>query len=320
MYAITTGGSLISPTIGGLVYTKLGYYEVYILAGGLLVIDVILRLLVVEKGTSAGFSHQPTEDDEWSSSAGECSPLLRDCPRYVGSTNEEMSNPRASFSFLQRHFPLLSIIKKDSRLLVALLVTFYHACLVGTFNATIPIHVQRTFQMTSLDSGLLFIAIEVPYMVLGPIVGRAVDRSGPRNCATLGNLLLVPALYFLRFPHGESDSSRNSWQVVFYVSLLVLNGIGLTATSASAFVQANNVGREHHLKEPGRFGKKGPHGQLYALNNVMYSLGTTLGPLISGGLAGLVGYGNAMAVMALQAGVMALAAFLCMDSRNDQSQ
>ncbi|KAG0144233.1 hypothetical protein CROQUDRAFT_724134 [Cronartium quercuum f. sp. fusiforme G11] len=328
VYSITTIGSLISPTIGGLAYTKFGYYAVYLLAGSLLLVDIVLRLLVIEKDSLSDFDTQSTESSGWSSSTSESSPLLINSPEGIAhrlNEDELMGEeipakprhqpPPVELGILQRHFPLLLIIN-DPRLLAAIFVTFTHACLVGTFNATIPIHVQRTFQMSSLDAGLLFIAIEVPYMIVGPLVGHWLDRSGPRTCTTMGAILLVPALFFLRYPHRESDSSRNTWQVSIYAFLLVLNGIGLSATSASAFVQANNVGREYHRNKPGMFGKKGPYGQLYALNNVMYSLGMTLGPLISGGLTSLIGYGNSMAVIAFQAALTALAAFLWMDSRN----
>ncbi|OAV93200.1 hypothetical protein PTTG_05601 [Puccinia triticina 1-1 BBBD Race 1] len=306
VYSATTLGALLSPTIGGLVYTKFGYYPVYYLAGALLSIDIVLRILVIDKEEAVNFIDSPAGIAQLPSiEADERSLLLgsnenrRPEPVPPGDIQDEEERGRSKSSALQpstspKHCCPIITILADPRLLAATFVTFTHACLVGMFNATLPIHVQTVFGMSSLESGLLFIAIELPYVFCGPAIGWYVDYAGPRGPASMGSLLLVPSLLLLRVPKAIQD-------LPLLVILLALNGTGLSAASSSAFVQANKIGRERHLENPVLFGSKGPYGQLYALNNILYSLGMTVGPLAAGALSSRFGYGNAMAVMSCQA-------------------
>ncbi|PLW14282.1 hypothetical protein PCANC_16343 [Puccinia coronata f. sp. avenae] len=304
VYSATTLGALLSPTVGGLIYTKYGYYPVYYLAGALLSVDILLRLFVIDKEQAINFLNCSEEGSQASTmEAGERALLLGSSENYqpeqspqTPARDEESSRAKSSTTpsgSAQHCFPIITILS-DPRLLAATFVTFTHACFVGMFNATLPIHVQKTFGMSSLESGLLFIAIELPYVFCGPAIGWYVDYAGPRGPASMGSFLLVPSLLLLRFPKVMKD-------LPFLVILLALNGTGLSAASSSAFVQANKIGREQHLANPFLFGSKGPYGQLYALNNILYSLGMTVGPLVAGGLSNRFGYGNAMAVMSLQA-------------------
>ncbi|KNE90956.1 hypothetical protein PSTG_15597 [Puccinia striiformis f. sp. tritici PST-78] len=304
VYSATTLGALIAPTIGGLVYTKLGYYPVYYLAGALLSVDILLRILVIDKEeamnfidcVSVGTQGSARETDERSRllSSTENSQSNELHQRRMRDEESSGSKSNTIQTGSPDHFcPILTILY-DPRLLAATFVTFTHACFVGMFNATLPIHVQTVFGMSSLESGLLFIAIELPYIFCGPAIGWYVDHAGPRGPASIGSLVLVPSLFFLRFPKAVQD-------LPFLIILLAFNGTGLSAASSSAFVQANKIGRERHLENPRLFGIKGPYGQLYALNNILYSLGMTVGPLLAGALSNRFGYGNAMAVMSLQA-------------------
>ncbi|MBW0517524.1 hypothetical protein O181_057239, partial [Austropuccinia psidii MF-1] len=314
VYSVTTFGALVSPTIGGLVYTKYGYYPVYILAGTLLSIDIILRLCVIDK-EQANFYYESLAIKRPSSTLQSHERLSfinsqtnthQDIEEALENV-EDNSRPKSSLPSASPslRFPLLAILS-DSRLLAATFLTFTHACFVGMFNATLPIHVEQVFGMTSLESGLLFIAIELPYIVCGPAIGWYVDHAGPRGPASMGAILLVPSLFALRFPTVIED-------IPLLIVLLALNGVGLSATSSSAFIQANKIGRERHLKDPILFGKKGPYGQLYALNNVLYSLGMTLGPLWAGTLTDNFGYGNSMAVMSFHALLAAISSRIWME-------
>lgn len=317
VYSATTLGALLSPTIGGLVYTRFGYYPVYALAGTLLSIDILLRLLVIDKEEAYKFlsrmpagAHVPSPLDTDERARLLDLPEDHESDEYVEGLmhDEDNSGTKSSSSLVgprEHAFPIITILH-DPRLLAATFVTFTHACFVGMFNATLPIHAAKEFGMSPFQSGLLFIAIELPYIFCGPAIGWYVDNAGPRGPACMGSLLLVPSLLFLRFPKEVKD-------IPFLIMLLALNGTGLSAASSSAFVQANRIGRERHLANPVLFGSKGPYGQLYALNNILYSLGMTVGPLVGGSLSTHFGYGNAMAAMSFQALLAALISRSWMD-------
>lgn len=177
---------------------------------------------------------------------------------------------------------------------------------ISQFDATIPTLASTLFSFSSLSSGLLFIPLDIPYLLLGPLAGWAVDRYGPKPAAVLGFSWLTLSLTLLRLPTSNLAPSRKQ-NIILYSSLLALNGLGLAIIGAPAIVEASTVVRKYDLANPGFFGPNGPYAQLYGCNSLVFSLGLTVGPLLSGGLRDEVGYGNMNAVVA---GIAALAAGL----------
>lgn len=301
-------GSLASPTIGGIVYARFGYYAVYELAGLILLIDILLRLVFIERHVAERYTEALDEP------ATERTSLLRDTHSNPPCEPEEPPT-----NFIVRSFPLLNIMS-DCRLLSALFVTFTQASLLATFDATVPIHVKTIFGMDSLQSGLLFVAIQLPYLVTGPIFGRWVDRQGSRPSAVFGSLFLVPVLVLLRVPRQPVDEADAWLQKIAFTALLTCGGIGLSAIGAPALVEASKVVSMHYERRPSLFGVKGPYGQLYAVNNVVFSLGMTVGPILSGLLAERLGYGNSMTILSLLALLSAFVAFKYMGDRNPKGK
>lgn len=56
-------GLLVSPSIGGAVYNNVGYYAVYYVAFGCIVLDIILRLVLIEKKVARQWIHDDEESD-----------------------------------------------------------------------------------------------------------------------------------------------------------------------------------------------------------------------------------------------------------------
>lgn len=48
----TSVGSLAGPLLGGVVYAHAGYYAVFAIGFGIIAIDIILRLMMVEKSVA----------------------------------------------------------------------------------------------------------------------------------------------------------------------------------------------------------------------------------------------------------------------------
>ena len=138
-----------------------------------------------------------------------------------------------------------------------------------------------------MEAGLLFIALILPYVIGGPLAGWLVDRKGPKPAAVFGFGYLVPTLVLLRLasPGGHK-------QVIVYCALLAFNGVGMAVIGSPSIVEASHVVKMYDKANPGFFGANGPWGQLYALNSMVFSAGLTLGPVLSGGLKDVIGYGN----------------------------
>ena len=275
----------------------------------ILALDFIMRILIIEKKTAAkykdededdptkGHASQPEQNGEDGHEETEEDPLI---PKEESQEyNISPDQPRPI-----RSFPILYCLK-DPRLLTALLLAFVQATLLATFDATVPTEAQELFNFDSLKAGLLFIALVLPYLVLGPVAGWTVDRYGPKPAAVIGFGYLVPVLILLRLvrPGGKS-------QIIVYCALLALCGLGMGVIGSPSIVEASYVVGMYHKSNPDIFGPNGPYAQLYGINSMVFSAGLTVGPLVSGALKDAAGYGNMNLVIAVLCLVTAILSFI----------
>lgn len=266
-----------------------------------------MRLLLIEKKVAAQWDVKNEDsggiDEEQDGTvadeedANEEEPLLR-------KKEEDSYKVPEGQSKVVKGSPILYCLK-DPRLLTALLLAFNQATLLSAFDATIPTEAEELYDFDSLKSGVLFIALVLPYLLLGPVAGWLVDRFGPKPAAVLGFGYLVPVLILLRLARPGGTS-----QIVVYCVLLALNGIGLAVIGSPSIVEASTVVQRYAKANPNFFGEQGPYAQLYGINSMVFSLGLTLGPLVSGGLKDKIGYGNMNIVIAMLCLVTAILSFV----------
>ncbi|KAL8664520.1 MAG: hypothetical protein Q9168_007888 [Polycauliona sp. 1 TL-2023] len=291
-------GELAAPVLGGVLYKKAGYPGVFGIGFGILALDFILRLLLIEKKTAAKWEekdHGAEDDSEQPDdriAMGEDGDDNEEEPLLRKKEEDNYKVPKGQ-SKVVKSFPILYILK-DPRLLVALLLAFNQATLLGTFDATIPTEAEELFGFDALKSGVLFIALVLPYLIMGPIAGWSVDRYGTKPAAVVGFGYLVPVLILLRLARPGGTP-----QIVIFCALLALCGLGMGVIGSPSIVEASYVVSQYDNANPEFFGEQGPYAQLYGINSMVFSLGLTVGPLVSGGLRDSIGYGNMNAVVAM---------------------
>ncbi|KAL2064432.1 hypothetical protein VTL71DRAFT_4926 [Oculimacula yallundae] len=291
MFSFITVGELIAPVFGGFMYRKAGAGAVFYTAFGLLIVDFLMRLVVIEKKVAIKYGvDYSSESEDADSEYGETSPLLTN-----GNTKEEELAkwiiPAGQPEWIKK-FPILYCMG-NSRLLVALVVAFTQATILAVFDATIVIESRDLFGFDSLKAGLLFIPLILPPLVIGPIAGRGVDKWGGRVFAAFGFLYLALPLVLLRIPHIGGSA-----EIAKMATVLGFCGLGLAIISSPSIVEGSYVVEQYHTANPDLFGENGPYGQLYAVSSMVFSAGLTCGPLISGALRERIGYGNMNAVIA----------------------
>ena len=309
IFSFISVGELMAPVLGGVLYRKTGYTGVFGVGAGMLAIDFVMRLLVIEKKVAAQYDEKvdgasnprqhgtragaEAADGSESQEASEEDPLL---PKRE---EQEYKVPDGQNKVV-RTLPILYCLS-DPRLLVSFLLLFVQASLVATFDATIPTEAQSLFGFDSLKAGLLFIALGVPNLLLGPLAGWGVDKYGTKPAAVIGFGYLVPVLVLLRLPEEHILSGRPN--VILYCALLALSGVGLAIIGSPSIVEASDVVQKYDKANPDFFGANGPYAQLYGFNSLIFSAGLTVGPVLSGGLRDSIGYGNMNIVIAALAGI-----------------
>ena len=328
---------MFAPVLGGVLYQKAGLGAVAALAIGILVLDVLMRLLLIEKKVAARYieqdqqrssiahqqSHESTEPPSTDSGPSyeghdaetnpqtptESSPLLKRSPSEASLDRSDfyyITPAKDEPSWLLRNAPILHCLRSAS-LVLALVVALVQAFLLAAFDATIPTHAYDTYGFDSLRSSLLFLPLSLVNVVLGPVAGWCVDRYGTKPGAVFGYAVLVPLLAILRIPKSEPIPE----QPILYASLLGLCGIGMAVIGAPSIVEAGAEVERFHKRNPeGVFSEQGPYAQLYGFNSLAFSTGLSIGPIASGLLREKIGYGNMNAVLAGLSGATAIACWI----------
>jgi MFS family permease len=234
IFSFISVGELMAPVLGGIMYKKAGDAAVFGMGFGLLIIDFLMRLALIEKKVARkyGIVDEETESrEEEDEEANANSPLLGNGNRREA---QQWTIPDGQAKFIQK-FPILYCLG-DPRLLVAQLVAFTQATLLAVFDATIPTEAQDLFGFDSLRAGLLFIPQVIPYLALGSLAGKGVDKYGPKWFAVFGMAYLIIPLVLLRIPQEGGTP-----EVVKFSVLLALCGCGLAVISAPSIVEASYV-------------------------------------------------------------------------------
>jgi MFS family permease len=320
IFSFISVAGLLSPTCGGALYATTGYVGVFGVGVGLIGVDFILRLLMIEKKVAIKYdkSHPPRENADRDGTDGdnEETPLLRGTPATTTAHGRyRLSKPT---NRITRFLPILLLLR-DPALLMAIWIAFMQAFLLGSFDATVPLVASEQFGFNSLKAGLLFLPLGGADFLLGPVFGWCVDRYGTKLFSVLGFAALVPSLVLLRLPTDETitDSIGNTRHIALYAGLLAANGIGLAVINSPSIVEAGNVVESYWRANQDIF-HQAPYAQLYGINSMVFSGGLTLGPLLAGYLRERIGYGNMNAVLAGICGLTGLLSGIFMGRKEEQ--
>lgn len=257
---------------------------VFGMAFGLLAVDVFLRLIIIEKKVAIqyGITAPPTETIV--------------SPRTPSPVPE---NPSLWYRIHRRLPPVFTLLGHP-RLLAALWGTVVQAILTTSCETTIPLYLHEIWGWNSVGAGLIFLAICVPTFA-SPIVGKVVDRIGPRVCSTTGFILGCPFLILLRIVDHNSIGQK-----VTFVVLLFIFGTAMMLVITPFLTEISLVVLDLEDKKPGRFGKNGAIAQAYGLFNLSFAAGTMVGPLIGGFIKAAKGWKTEVLVLGIICGSTAI--------------
>jgi MFS family permease len=269
--------TLMGPLLGGVVYAHGGYYSVFAMAFGIVAMDIVLRLIMIEKKRAILYLEDSPFDEE------------EDVPE-TETTQQSKMPPMIT---------LLSSLRLDAALFTMLIT----ALVMGAFEATIPLRTNTIWGWNSESSGVLFLAGAVPSFI-SPLIGYFSERLGGRWFAVFGLLgFMMPALVLLRFV--DHNDLR---QKVLLAALIALVGAGLASVLTPCMTDGAMMVAERERKHPGVFGKRGAYAQLYALFNMAWAAGALAGPLWGGFVLEKAGWSTMGWSLGLACGVTSIIA------------
>jgi len=286
---------LLAPLLGGVIYARSGYYAVFYLAFGVIALDILLRVLLIEKKIARRWvvddvSPDPTPAEQQHSPPSLPLSSSSSAPTPPPPPPTETTPLRAKRSSLP---PVLTLLA-SRRLLTALWGCLVQAALTTAFDSVLPLRVSQIFAWTSTGAGLIFLALVIPTFI-APLIGSLVDKHGPKYFAAGGFLFTAPFLILLRLVSYDSLGQK-----VLLCALLAVIGFGLAVVMVPLMAEITYVVEAKEKKRPGVFGVKGAYAQAYALFNVSFAGGTLVGPIWGGFVVQRSGWG----VMSLSLGVL----------------
>lgn len=253
---------LVGPLLGGVVYDKAGYYSVYYMAFGLIILDILLRLALIEKKVAKQWDTKQASVNIGASSL----PLPLPNGSAAPASLVSQDNPKQ-----KRAIPPILTLLKSRRLLAALFCTLAQSILFAAWDAVLPLYTAHLFSFSSLGAGLIFLPLIIPTFV-APLIGQWADRRGPRIPTTLGFTFAIPFFVLLRFvDHGGLK------QIVLLCALLVLIGFTVTASMTPLLAEIAYVISHKEKTHPGAFGGRGAYATAYGLFNTAFAGGMLLG-------------------------------------------
>ncbi|KAJ5331609.1 hypothetical protein N7476_001392, partial [Penicillium atrosanguineum] len=273
---LTAAGTTAGPVVAGLLFEVGGYWCAWAGAASFLFVDIIMRLIMMEKPVKP----QRMAGDQ------EREPLLND---DLPATNGEQPNRSASSEVRGWYFYVC--LFREMRFSAGIFCYFVFALLIGSFESTLAVHVRSAFGWRALHVGLLLGLIQGPGMLLAAPVGWMKDKVGSRTPTMVGFFSLVPFIILLGVPgdsrfRWEGGVSEKSLYVVCMAMIgclmCLLNGVGsMEATETIDALEA---------LEPGKFGSNGGYSRAMAMTSMTWMAGLMTGPLLAEFVVETFGY------------------------------
>ncbi|KAJ4116271.1 hypothetical protein NW768_011060 [Fusarium equiseti] len=268
-------GILVAPLLGGVVYGKGGYYSVFAMCFGLLAVDIVLRLVIIEVKTAK----------IWFDRADTATPA--DPEGVMGGRDESRADksedsPVETTEYQDKRSPVKTLVNllKQPRFLAALWGTFVQALINTALESTLPLLTHEIFGWDSIGAGLIFLPLILPSF-LGPVVGMIGDRHGPKWLASFGFLFATPFVTCLMFVDENTIQDK-----ILLCGLLACVGITMACIFGPLMAEItwsvqgdDDTGGEQIA-------------QAYGLYNMAYSGGSLVGPIMGGMVKDNSGWGT----------------------------
>ncbi|KAH7099560.1 MFS general substrate transporter [Auriculariales sp. MPI-PUGE-AT-0066] len=242
-------GLIIATPIGGVLYGQLGFRAPFIFGIGAACIDVLGRLLVIEKVD-----------------ADKIRALLAKSKATEIALEPAATDPTSET--ITTHLPPWQIWMRlgvSRRPVIVGLVTFLLGTFLSALEPTLPLRAQDVWHLDPTKIGLIFLAATAPSLLSAPLAGWLSDRYSPDVVTMGGMLLAIPWMYPLALPDHLA---------LFIVSLAVASFFDfasfapITAEFASLTKTIPGVG----------------YADSFGLFNVAYNVGAMVGPVIGGNI------------------------------------
>ncbi|KAH7099584.1 MFS general substrate transporter [Auriculariales sp. MPI-PUGE-AT-0066] len=288
--ALYCAGLILSTPISGVLYGSLGFRAPFIFGIGAAVIDMLGRILVIEKhdadkirarlaeeipALSNALAKRVAENDakpkreESEMTSTPISPMAIEPATSAATPELPLAAPAASIKSAEHvvtRLPPWEVWRRlgvNRRPVFNGLVSLLLSTVISSIEPTFPLRVQGVWHLSATKVGIIYLAGTVPTFLSGPISGWFADRYSPSVVMGSCTILMLPWLY----PFALESSLA-----LLIVSLAVLS---FFAFSAITPVTTEFAALTRTVPGVG-------YADSFALFTMAWGGGEMLGPLIGG--------------------------------------
>lgn len=209
-----TSGLLFGPMISGVLLEFVGYWFTWMFAIAVLAVDMVMRLLMIDKKRSQEpdcmrmtGDHQndiETTRTRPNTSNGDDvhqhSPLLggiENSPGQESFGSTPPGSPKLGSESKSVPENFYKFILSQPRSLTALACHGTMTIILLSLDTTLPLYATRTFGWDTAQVSLIFLLLQMPSLVLATFLGILKDRVGTKTPTGLGFLAMALFIYLL---------------------------------------------------------------------------------------------------------------------------
>jgi MFS family permease len=209
-------GVLVSPTLGGIVYEKAGFYSVFLMGLGVVLINLIFILLIIDRKAAEKYRehiepphHAAVTPNRKEIVSGkrrlssvedggpnQTTPLLS----YCRDVSEEAQKGATWWS-------VVGGFVRNPRIGAALYGCLINTILVASMDAILPIFVKQTFHWLPGATGAIFLNLTIPSLI-GPFIGLISDKYGVRLISVIGFTFAATGVVFLSLIQRDDITNK----------------------------------------------------------------------------------------------------------------
>lgn len=284
-------GTALGPLLGGVLYEHAGYYAPFGLAFGLIALDLVFRILMVEpvKAAHKTCRRTPVVDRERDQQEDEKTRDVGDS-RLPTMASPPPVNQRA------RYLHLLCC----PRFISLVLVYLFAAMTMTSLDSVLPLFVRDTFGWAQTGQGLIFLPLIIP-RAIDPITGYLIDRWPKlRLYLAIGALFgTTPVLVCMRYVDENTLPDK-----ILLCSLLAMLGLCMGMIETPILVELASClppMDETHSGGPGS-----STAWVFGISHGAFAAGALIGPFLGGFVRDAYGWATMTWVLALPTGFSGL--------------
>ncbi|KJA29368.1 hypothetical protein HYPSUDRAFT_513930 [Hypholoma sublateritium FD-334 SS-4] len=284
-------GQVIGPAVGGALYDRFGYRRPFIFSIAATVLDLIGRLIIIERKDAMRWGIDPAalkeditisplsvnsigviEVGDAQTEKGDANvPAKEDfiqCRTVASPVALSSPDPEATLPPQNIHLTLVDVIVlfgKSLRTLVACFLVFVDSLTYSSEEPSIPVHLQNVWGLDSTTVGLIFIGTAVAAFICSPLSGYLTGKYGTEWTTVFGILLVIPWWVVIII----------QTRLALFVPALVIQAFFHSSITSPLSTEFAAVSRQ--MDGVG-------YGHVYGAYNLFFGIGNALGPIIGGQL------------------------------------